>query len=322
MILKGKIMNILVTGGAGFIGSHLCDALLASGHSVVALDNLSLGREENVSHNIGNPSFSFVRGDILDEAQLDGLFLSYQFDMVYHLAANSDIARSYTFPATDLESTFLTTFRVLDAMRRHSVGRILFASTSAVYGDVMDVRLAEGHGPLIPVSHYGAAKLASEAFISSFVANYGLQAWIVRFPNVVGERATHGVIFDFINKLRANPEELEVLGDGEQCKPYQYVRDLVGALLFVREHTSEAFNVFNIGVESATKVVDIARMVISEMGLDARIRFTGGERGWVGDVPRFDYDLAKIHTLGWRASKTSDESVLTAIRHILGKEAL
>lgn len=315
-------MKVLVTGGAGFIGSHLCDALLARAWQVVALDNLSLGRMENIAHLSSHPDFSFIQEDLLNPEGMERVFEAHRFDMVFHLAANSDIARSHARPETDLESTFLTTFRVLEAMRCHGIKKILFASTSAVYGETLNVRLTESHGPLLPVSHYGAGKLASEAFIASFAINYGIQAWIVRFPNVVGERATHGVIFDFINKLQENPEELEVLGNGAQCKPYQYVRDLVGAMLFVQANASQPVNLFNLGVENATRVSTIAEMVIREMGLTAQIRYTGGDRGWVGDVPSFDYDLSKVNALGWRATMSSDQSVLTAVRRILGKESL
>ncbi len=312
-------MNALITGGAGFIGSHLADSLRARGYNVVALDNLSLGRIENVSHLIGTGGFEFVKGDILDEAMLDALFARCGFEVVFHMAANSDIARSRENPAIDLNSTFMTTYRTLDAMRRHNVRRIIFASTSAVYGEAQG-RLTETYGPLLPVSHYGAGKLASEGFISSFGENYGIRAWITRFPNVVGERATHGVIFDFINKLRNNPAELEVLGNGEQYKPYLYVKDLVDAILFVYDKADAKLNLYNLGVESRTRVRDIARMVIEEMGLGAKIRYTGGDRGWVGDVPEFNYDLSKIHALGWRAAVNSDEAVRKSIRYILGKQ--
>jgi UDP-glucose 4-epimerase len=204
-------------------------------------------------------------------------------------------------------------------MREFNVKNIVFASTSAIYGDT-NKKITEDYGPLFPASHYGASKLSSEAFISSFTKNYGLTACITRFPNVVGERATHGVILDFINKLKKNPSELEVLGDGEQYKPYLYVKDLVDAILFIWSKQTDEINYFNIGVESRTKVKDIARMVIEEMGLKASIRYTGGSRGWIGDVPEFDYSLEKLHHLGWKARFTSDEAVRISIRKILGKD--
>ena len=312
-------MNILITGGAGFIGSHLCDFLIADNEKniITVLDNLSLGRLDNIKHLENHPQFRFVEGDVLNEETLSGLFAYSNFETVFHLAANSDIAVSHKKPQVDLDSTFLTTFRVLDAMRRHDVKNIVFASTSAIYGDPLNQKLTEDFGPLLPVSHYGAGKLASEAFISSFTENYGMKAWIVRFPNVVGERATHGAIFDFIRKAQSEAPDLEVLGNGAQNKPYVYVKDLVGAILFVWKSVSEKINLYNIGVNSRTRVSKIAQTVLEELGSTKEIRYTGGAQGWVGDVPEFEYDLTKIHQLGWTASLSSDEAVRKAIQEIL-----
>lgn len=314
-------MKILVTGGAGFIGSHLVDKLLEKGHEVISLDNLSLGRLENIEEARKNPEFKFVKLDILQKDELFKLFEQEKFEIVFHMAANSDIAKSFENPDIDFGNTLQTTYNVLLAMKEFQVKKIVFASTSAIYGETTQ-KVNENFGPLFPASHYGASKLASEAFIASFCENYGIKAWITRFPNVVGERATHGVIFDFINKLRKNPEELEVLGNGEQIKPYLYVKDLVDAILFVFENTDEKINFYNIGVESRTKVKEIANMVIQEMKLDAKIRYTGGDRGWIGDVPEFDYNLDKIHALGWRAKTLSDEAVRKSIKYILEKDLI
>lgn len=310
-------MNILVTGGAGFIASHLIDRLLNEGHTVVAYDNLSLGRESNIAHHFGDSAFTFVKGDILDAALLDSVFEKHKFDFVFHLAANSDIARSHADPTVDLNMTYMTTFRVVDAMRRFGVKKLMFASTSAIYGDAHGEEVKENFGPLFPTSHYGACKLASEGIIASFCENYGIQAFITRFPNVCGERTTHGILHDFVMKLKKNPAELEVLGNGQQAKPYLYVKDLVDAILFVICHTDDKINFFNLGVEGNTPVWKIAEMVIKSMKLDAKIRYTGGERGWVGDVPKFRYNLDKIHDLGWKASLSSDEAVQKAIDYIL-----
>ena len=179
--------------------------------------------------------------------------------------------------------------------------------------------LFENYGPLQPVSNYGAGKLASEAFISAFSSTYNIQTWITRFPNVVGERFTHGVIYDFVHKLQNNPNELEVLGNGEQCKPYVYVKDLIEGIQYVISHSHERFNVYMLGSDTRTKVKEIAAMVIEEMGLNAAIRYTGGDRGWVGDVPEFRYNLEKVNKLGWYAKHDSNESVRLAIRKALGK---
>ena len=311
-------MNILVTGGAGFIGSHLCDALIARGHQITVVDNLVLGRKENIRHLTVCPQFKFVEADILDAEAMHQVFEDGKFEMVYHLAANSDIQKGGKDPMVDYQLTFNTTFQILQLMKEFGVKKFFFASTSAIYGETYDV-LNEDYGPLKPVSNYGAGKLASEAFISAFSSTYGIQTWITRFPNVVGERFTHGVIYDFIHKLQKNPEELEVLGNGEQCKPYVYVKDLVEGILYVIDHANESYNVYMLGSDTRTKVKEIAAMVIDEMGLNAKIRYTGGDRGWVGDVPEFRYDLTKVNTLGWVAPHNSNDSVRLAIQKALGK---
>ena len=312
--------SILITGGAGFIGSHLTDRLLNQGNKVVILDNLSLGRKSNLNQAMQNPNCTFVEGDVLNEELLDSLFKQHHFDMVFHLAANSDIARSHANPNVDLDMTFLTTYAVLKKMRQYNVKKLMFASTSAIYGQTGGDEVKETYGPLFPASHYGASKLASEAFISSFVENYGIQAWVTRFPNVCGERTTHGILHDFVKKLKNNPEELEVLGDGKQAKPYLYVKDLIDAILFVVDHTNDKINYFNLGGEGQTSVTKIAEFVIQAMNLHAKIRYTGGDRGWVGDVPKFAYNLDKIHQLGWKASYSSDEAVKIAIKYILEQD--
>ena len=311
-------MNILVTGGAGFIGSHLCDSLLERKNTVTVIDNLILGKIENIAHVLNRPDFKFIEEDILNYSALQQIFAAGNFDMVYHLAANSDIQKGGSNPEVDYNLTFNTTFNVLQCMREFGVKKLFFASTSAIYGETTE-DLTEDFGPLLPVSNYGAGKLASEAFISAFSAGYDIQTWITRFPNVVGERFTHGVIFDFIARLRQNSSVLTVLGNGEQFKPYMYVKDLVSGILFVCENTNERLNIYNLGSESRTRVKEIAQMVIEEMELSSKIEYTGGDRGWVGDVPEFKYNLSKIHGLGWHAMYNSNESVKLAIQKALGK---
>lgn len=309
-------MKALITGGAGFIGSHLCDYLYAENHQLTVIDNLSSGRVNNIKHLMGQVGFNFIEGDILDVDILDSIFCQNKFDVVFHMAANSDIAKSFEDPDVDKDSTFMTTYLILKMMRKYNINDIIFASTSAIYGETSDA-LHEDYGPLNPVSHYGASKLASESFISSFVENYNFKAWIVRFPNVVGERATHGVIFDFMKKLRRDSTKLEVLGNGNQCKPYLYVKDLVEAMLFVWKNSSAPLNIYNLGVESRTKVKEIAEMVVHEMNLDATIKYEKKDKGWIGDVPEFNYDLTKINKLGWKAKNTSNDAVLKAIKNML-----
>ena len=307
-------MNVLITGGAGFIGSHLCDKLVEA-NFITVIDDLSLGKLENISHLISHVNFKFIKADI-NNCDLDKIFLDGKFDIVYHLAANSDIARSFSNPQEDISKTFMTTFSLLNVMRKFEVKKIIFSSSSAIYG-MTNQKLHEDYGPLFPVSHYGATKLASEAIISSFSKNYGIKFLIIRFPNVVGERATHGVIFDFINKLKNNPKRLEVLGNGKQIKPYLYVKDLVNAILYLNARLPNESAVFNIGVDSRTNVKFIAENVIKIMNLSSEIIYTGGDIGWIGDVPEFDYDLTKINEFGWTAKYSSNDAVIKAINEIL-----
>tara|TARA_Y100000310_G_scaffold337992_1_gene426460 strand:- start:6373 stop:7323 length:951 start_codon:yes stop_codon:yes gene_type:complete len=307
-------MNILVTGGAGFIGSHLIDSLLKGGHFVVCLDCLSLGRENNIRHNLKNKNFQFIEMDVLNEDRLDNVFKKHKFQTIFHLVANSDIHAGIDDPGVDLRKTFLSTFIVLECMRKNSVKSIIFPSSQVIYGEKKG-RVTEDTGPLFPVSIYGSAKLSSEAFISSYAALYGIQSWIIRFPNVTGGRATHGVVFDFINKLKKDSKKLVILGDGTQEKPYIFVEDLVEGILFIWKNADDSLNYFNIGPEDTTSVSRIAEITIEEMGLSSvSLEYTGGKGGWSGDVSKFRYDVSKINSLGWKTSFTSDEAVRAAVR--------
>ncbi|RKY12519.1 MAG: epimerase [Planctomycetota bacterium] len=307
-------MKILVTGGAGFIGSHLIDYLISRQHYVVCVDDLSMGRLEHIRHHLQNSHFEFFELDILNGAELNQVFSSGKFQCVFHMAANSDIPAGVQNMNLDLQKTFLTTHCVLECMKNNGVKDLVFASSSAIYGKSYEP-LAEGDGPLRPVSFYGAAKLASEAYISAACEVHDLRAWIIRFPNVVGERATHGVVFDFINKLRQNPGRLLILGDGKQQKPYLYVKDLIESILFVWNNSSGDLNCFNIAPSDSVTVTQIAEIVVGEMGLgDVEFSYTGQDRGWPGDVPRFEYDVGKINALGWKAPTTSAQAVKIAVK--------
>lgn len=302
--------NILVTGGAGFIGSHLVGRLLKEGNKVIAADNFTLGKRENVATYADNPNFELVEMDVQYIDPLEALIKKHKIDRVYHLAANSDIQQSAKDPMIDYRNTFNTTYSVLEAMRRACCKKLFFASTSAVYGEMTDVNITEDIGGLAPISYYGGAKLASEAFISSYAHMNNLEVLIFRFPNVIGPNLTHGVIFDFIRKLQANPEELTILGDGTQCKPYLYVLDLVDAIYSYVMKERKGVEIFNIGVENATTVKEIADMVCERLELkNVRYKFTGGNIGWKGDVSRFQYDLSKIKATGWKPEHDSNSSV-------------
>ncbi len=306
-------MRHFVTGGAGFIGSHLIDRLVGERQEVTVYDNLSSGRLEFISHHIGRGGFRFIRGDLLDPAALKEAVPGH--DIVHHLAANPDIRLGTTAPETDLRQGVLATFNLLEAMREAGVRRIAFSSSSVVYGEAEVIPTAEDYGPLKPISIYGASKLGAEGLITAYCHTFDMQSWIFRFANVVGERSTHGVIFDFMKKLRANPKELEVLGDGSQRKAYLLVQDCVDAMLHVISRARDDVNIYNLGCEDQVRVSRIAEIVLEEMGLKgARIRYTGGDRGWRGDVREMLLSIERLKAIGWRPRTTSEEAVRAAAR--------
>lgn len=311
-------MNVLVAGGAGFIGSHLIDRLLSKGHRVICADKLTMGRK-NIEHLSNTQNFEFYDMELTDQQMVDMLFAEKKIDVVYHLAANSDIQKGGNEPSIDFRDTFLTTRALLEAMRKYGVKKIFFASTSAVYGDMPNEDLTEITGGIMPVSYYGGAKLASEAIICSYVSMCNISAVIFRFPNVIGPRLTHGVVYDFIRKLRKNSQELEILGDGKQCKPYIYVLDLVNAIVELTNQFKKGVEVYNISVVGeGTTVTRIAEIVVEELGLNnVSFKYTGGDRGWKGDVPRFKYDISKVLATGWVPNYTSDEAVRKTVKDVI-----
>jgi UDP-glucose 4-epimerase len=308
---------MLVTGAAGFIGSHLVDRLLADGHRVVGVDNMSRGTRENLGPALAHKDFLLIEGDCAQPETLTAAVATHgPVDIVWHLAANSDIAAGVADPRIDMRDTFMTTYGAVEIAKAAGAKKIAFASTSAVYGAHPDP-LRETHGPMLPISNYGAMKLAGEALISAAVESDLATAWIFRFPNVVGGRATHGVINDLFLKLKRDPTELEVLGDGKQQKPYLHVSDLIEAMLFILETGEGPRQLFNIGPEDdGFDVAGIAAGVIAASKTGARIRYTGGDRGWVGDVPRFTYSVDKLAKLGWRPSMSSAAAVSRAIQEV------
>jgi len=300
-------MKCFVTGGAGFIGSHLVDRLLTEGHEVTVFDNLSSGKKAFIAHHFDNERFLFLKADLLNKKRLEKEIKNH--DVVFHIAANPDVRSGPDDPSM-AEKDMQATYNLLDAMRKTHVKKIVFSSSSVIYG--------EDYGPLLPISVYGAAKLASEGLISSFAHTFDMQAWMFRFANVVGMRGTHGVIVDFIHKLRKNPQELEILGDGEQKKPYLYVTECVDGFMHGFKAAGDQLNVFNLGVDSTTKVTRIAEILVEEMGLEnVDFKYTGGTRGWKGDVPHFQFDISKIKNIGWQPKHSSDEAVRKAIKDLL-----
>lgn len=313
--------NCLVTGAAGFIGSHLVDRLLALGHRVVGVDNMVLGRRANLATALQSPNFAFKELDVNDLAAFREFLKSQSssgpITTVWHMAANSDIQAGGANPDIDLQRTFLTTYNTLKMMQEFGVPQIAFASTSAIYGELPGA-LTETAGPLHPISNYGAMKLASEGIITAALERFLKRAWIFRFPNVVGGRATHGAIYDFLQKLKRNPAELEVLGDGSQEKPYLHVKELVEAMLFIFQKEQSRLNVFNISPEnSATTVRYIAETTVRLAAPAAKIRYTGGSKGWIGDVSKFQYSIEKLKSAGWKPKLTSNDAVELAIKENL-----
>lgn len=317
MDLDGKV---LVTGGAGFIGSHLVDSLMKRGISVVVLDNLSGGSYENLSRWIGDPNFRLLVGDCLKPHDLKKAMEGCS--LVFHLAANPEVRIGALNTRIDLEQNIIATYNVLEEMRKSRKAKtIVFTSTSTVYGEATLIPTPEDYGPLKPISLYGASKLACEALISAYCHLFGFRAVVYRFANIVGSRSHHGVIWDFINKLRRNSFELEILGDGRQSKSYLHVSDCVDAFLFGLERATERFEIFNVGSEDRVDVNTIAKIVVEEMGLkDVRFRYridVEGGRGWLGDVKFMLLDISRLKRLGWRPKHNSMESVRIAVKEIL-----
>jgi len=317
MGFKLNFSSALVTGGAGFIGSHLVDALMERNVRVTVLDNLSGGRLSNISTWLKNPRFKFIMGDMLNPEDLKKALENCE--IVFHLAANPNVKIGAFNTRIDYEQNILATYNLLEALRENDECKnIVFTSTSTVYGEAEKMPTPEDYGPLKPISLYGASKLACEALISGYSHLFGFKSVICRLANIVGSRSGHGVIYDFINKLRNNPKTLEVLGDGTQRKSYLYVKDCVEAMILAAEKSSSQVEIYNIGSEDSVNVVAVAKIVIEEMGLkDVEIRYTGGVdggRGWKGDVKVMLLDISKIKSLGWKPKLNSAEAVRQAAK--------
>jgi UDP-glucose 4-epimerase len=309
-------MKAFVTGGAGFIGSHLVDTLLKNNNSVTVYDNLSTGNKAFIQHHLNKKECTFIQADLLNLEKITKEVKDH--DVVFHLAANPHVRLGETQTDLDLHQGIVATYNILEAMRQNDINKIVFSSSSVVYGETTEPSLPETYGPTLPISLYGAGKLGAEGLISAFCGTFDFQAWMYRFANVVGIRGTHGVIVDFIEKLRKNPQELEILGDGKQCKPYLYVSDCVTGILFGYTHSNQKINLFNLSSDTATTVNRIAEMVTEEMGLtNVQFKYTGGVRGWKGDIPRFQLNAEKIKKLGWRTTVSSDEAIRKAIKDVL-----
>ena len=315
MMLKNR--SILVTGGAGFIGSHLVERLLLD-NEVTVLDNFSSGRIEFLEPYRDIPDFHLLTGDLMNPKILDNAVSGKDF--IFHLAANPDVKLGAENTHVHLEQNVLATYNLLEAMRKNDVRQMAFTSTSTVYGEAAQVPTPEDYGPLLPISLYGASKLSCEALISSYCHTFQMQSWIYRFANIVGERGTHGVLVDFIRKLRENSGKLEILGSGKQRKSYLEVKDCIRAMIHAVEHSSGEVNVFNIGSEDSVDVTEIADIVVGQMGLDGvEYNYTGGidGRGWRGDVKLMLLSIEKIKMLGWSPELGSARALEVAVKALL-----
>ena len=311
--------SILVTGGAGFIGSHLVDMLVDS-NRVTVLDNFSSGKREFLEDHLNRPNFALLEGDLLNPAAIEAAL--DEIDLVFHLAANPDVKVGAEETRTHLDQNVVATYNLLEAMRRRGVYEIAFASTSTVYGEARIVPTPEDYGPLLPISLYGASKLACEALICAFCGTFDMRSWIFRFANIVGERGTHGVIVDFINKLKGDSAELEILGSGRQRKSYLLVDDCVEAMVYAIARAGGRVNVFNVGSNDSVDVTEIADVVVEKMNLSGvKYRYTGGieGRGWRGDVKTMLLSTKAMEALGWRPSHTSREAIEAAAEALLSR---
>jgi UDP-glucose 4-epimerase len=291
-------MKVMVTGGAGFIGSNLVDRLLLAGHDVIAFDNFSTGQRPFLAMALASPQFRLVEGDLLDSDRLSQAMQGC--DLVFHLAANADVRYGTLHTRKDLEQNTICTYNVLEAMRLNGVRRIAFSSTGSVYGEPEVFPTPEDAPFPTQTSFYGASKVAAEALIQAFCEGFGFQGVIFRFVSILGERYTHGHVFDFYKKLRTDPERLDVLGNGHQRKSYLYIQDCIDAMLLAVERAHQPVSIFNLGTDEYCEVNDSIGWITDYLQVAPQLNYSGGERGWIGDSPFIFLDCSKIRDLGWR----------------------
>jgi UDP-glucose 4-epimerase len=315
-------MRALVTGGAGFIGSNLVDRLLAANWQVTVYDNFVTGQTDFLASAAEHPDFALVRGDVLDGPSLRAATVGQ--DIVFHLAANADVREGLQHPRRDLEQNTIATHSVLEAVRLNRVPRIVFASTGSIYGEPSVFPTPEDAPFPVQTSLYGASKLAAEGMLAAYAAAFGIETFIFRFVSILGERYTHGHVFDFYKKLRANPAVIQVLGNGRQRKSYLYVQDCIDAMLHACRNAdpSDRVHIFNLGTQEYCTVDESLSWICEELDVRPRREYAGGERGWVGDSPFIFLDTQRISSLGWRPSLTIREAVLRTLRYLRANEWL
>ena len=307
-------MKFFVTGGAGFIGSNLADRLLQNGHEVVGLDNLSTGQMDFLKEANQNDRFKLIQDDVLDLPALTQAMRGADF--VFHLAANADVRFGTEHPRKDLEQNTIATYNVLEAMRANNVKRIAFSSTGSVYGEAKVIPTPEDAPFPVQTSLYGASKLAGEGLIAAYCEGFGFTGYIFRFVSILGERYSHGHVFDFYKKLLENPNELPILGNGRQRKSYLYIQDCIDAMLCVVEKTQEKVNIYNLGADEYCEVNDSIGWICSHLGLNPERKYSGGERGWIGDNPFIFLDTAKIRGLGWKPKLTIQQGIVKTLEYL------
>jgi UDP-glucose 4-epimerase len=307
-------MNTFISGGAGFIGSNLADRMLAAGHTVTVYDNFSTGQRAFLTEATQSSRFRLIEGDLLALPELKRAMKGHDF--VFHLAANADVRFGTDRPSKDLEQNTIATFNILEAMRANGVRRLAFSSTGSIYGEPRVFPTPEDAPFPIQTSLYGASKLAGEGLIAAYVSGFGFQAYIFRFVSILGERYTHGHVFDFYRKLLDNPKQIDVLGNGQQRKSYLHVQDCIDAMLLAIERANEPVNLFNLGTNEHCKVDDSLDWICSHLDLNPRRCYSGGERGWIGDSPFIFLDAAKIRSLGWQPKWSIREAVRCTLRYL------
>ncbi|MBB3457295.1 UDP-glucose 4-epimerase [Rhizobium sp. BK313] len=310
--------TFVVTGCAGFIGSNLVDRLLGDGHAVIGVDNFSTGQRPFLEGALANANFRLVEMDILDLDLLKAAF--HGADAVFHLAANADVRFGTEHPRKDLEQNTIATYNVLEAMRANGVRKIAFSSTGSVYGEAPVIPTPED-GPFpIQTSLYGASKAAGEGLISAYCEGFGFQACIFRFVSILGERYTHGHVFDFYEKLKKDPTRLPVLGNGKQRKSYLHVQDCIDAILLAMEKAEAKVNIFNLGVDGYCEVNDSIGWICETLGLSPKLEYSGGDRGWIGDNPFIFLDTKRIQSLGWKPKYSIRDGVLKTVEYLRANE--
>lgn len=308
----------IVTGCAGFIGSNLVDRLLALGYKVVGVDNFSTGQHRFLENALAQPNFQLYEVDLLNLERLKEIFNGGE--ALFHLAANADVRFGTEHPRKDLEQNTIATYNVLEAMRFNGIKKIAFSSTGSVYGEAPVVPTPE-NGPFpIQTSLYGASKAAGEGLISAYCEGFGFQAWIFRFVSILGERYTHGHVFDFYQKLKADPTRLAVLGNGKQRKSYLYVQDCIDAILLAMLKAADKVNIFNLGVDGYCEVNDSIGWICNELGFQPELEYSGGDRGWIGDNPFIFLDTKKIQSLGWKPKCDIRDGVIKTVEYLRANE--